>query len=53
MTSPIALTGASGFIGRSLVQRLTEGGHSVRVLLRRPDAELEALGVDSLQGKSR
>lgn len=50
MTSPIALTGASGFIGRSLVQRLTEGGHSVRVLLRRPDAELEALGVDSLQG---
>ena len=50
MTPPIALTGASGFIGRSLVRRLTESGQAVRVLLRRPDAELEALGAELVRG---
>jgi nucleoside-diphosphate-sugar epimerase len=32
----IALTGATGFIGRHLLQELTTRGHRVRVLLRRP-----------------
>jgi UDP-glucose 4-epimerase len=32
----IALTGATGFIGRSLVRALLERGYRVRILLRRP-----------------
>ena len=34
----VALTGATGFIGRYLLRELPKRGHSVRVLLRRPDA---------------
>jgi UDP-glucose 4-epimerase len=37
MTSPlIALTGATGFIGRHLLKELPQRGYRVRVLLRRP-----------------
>ncbi len=32
----IALTGATGFIGRHLLRALSERGYRVRVLLRRP-----------------
>ncbi|ACL55087.1 NAD-dependent epimerase/dehydratase family protein [Methylobacterium nodulans] len=39
MTTPlIALTGATGFIGRHLLRDLTARGYRVRVLLRRPVA---------------
>ena len=34
------VTGAAGFVGRALVGRLLERGHSVRALLRRPTAVL-------------
>ena len=34
MNKLIALTGATGFIGRSIVQKLLEAGYSVRVLIR-------------------
>ena len=36
MTGHVALTGATGFIGRHLLRSLTERGYRVRVLLRRP-----------------
>jgi nucleoside-diphosphate-sugar epimerase len=35
----IAVTGATGFIGRHLVRELPKRGYQVRVLLRRPSAE--------------
>lgn len=38
MTGLIALTGATGFIGRHLLADLTARGYKVRVLLRRPTA---------------
>src|SRR5918911_1376137 len=47
MTGPlVALTGATGFIGRHLLRELPQRGYRVRVLLRRP-AELppEASGA--------
>jgi UDP-glucose 4-epimerase len=36
MTEVIALTGATGFIGRHLLQELPKRGYRIRVLLRRP-----------------
>ena len=48
--APVAVTGASGFIGRALVRRLRDRDVPLRVLLRRPDPELEALGVEVVQG---
>jgi nucleoside-diphosphate-sugar epimerase len=39
----IAVTGASGFIGRSLCARLSGAGHEVRALVRSPSTELAAL----------
>ena len=39
----ILVTGAGGFLGRPLVERLAASGQPVRVLVRRPAAWLEAL----------
>lgn len=39
----IAITGASGLIGRALCESLGSRGHSIRALIRRPDAALAAL----------
>ena len=39
----IAVTGATGFLGRPLVERLTLSGHEVLVLTRRPDAQRDQL----------
>lgn len=36
MTQPILVTGGSGTLGRSVVDRLLAGGHQVRVFSRRP-----------------
>jgi nucleoside-diphosphate-sugar epimerase len=36
VTGHVALTGATGFIGRHLLRSLTDRGYRVRVLLRRP-----------------
>jgi UDP-glucose 4-epimerase len=47
--SLIALTGATGFIGRFLLQELPRRGYHVRVLLRRP-AEMMAQGSSAVIG---
>lgn len=51
----VLLTGASGFIGQSLAERLARGGYRVRALFRRsePPARLQALegkGVELFRG---
>lgn len=46
----VAVTGATGFIGRELVKLLLESGDSVRILSRRPASELHLPdGVSSFQ----
>ncbi len=50
MTARVAVTGASGFIGRAVCAHLVGRGRQVRALLRRPDRDLEALGVEPLRG---
>ncbi len=47
---PYFVTGAGGFVGRELCRRLRARGASVRALLRRPDPELSALGVEVVSG---
>ncbi len=40
------MTGATGFIGRTVRRRLAERGHHVRVALRRPLPPVEAAGLE-------
>jgi nucleoside-diphosphate-sugar epimerase len=47
------VTGAGGFLGRHLVQRLVERGGQVRALVRRPSPGLAVLGVEVVQGDVR
>ena len=47
---PVLVTGAAGFIGRLLVQRLVEEGRAVRVLERRPSDAFDGLGVERVAG---
>lgn len=37
MTLPVAVTGASGFVGRALIEHLIQRGHSVRAIVRTAD----------------
>lgn len=46
---PVAITGITGFVGRTLAQRLLAAGVPVRGLLRRPDAQLPA-AVERISG---
>jgi len=48
----VFLTGASGFVGRHMLQRLLEEGHSVRALVRDPDKarELAQSSVELVSG---
>ena len=50
MVELVAITGASGFIGRALVEALLKRGWRVRALLRRPDPRLQAGGVEAVFG---
>ena len=50
MSQLIALTGATGFIGSSLLQTLTASGLSVRALVRRPGALRAQPGLELIQG---
>ncbi len=47
---PVFITGASGFIGGKLAERLLAEGRKVRVLARRPLPELEARGAEVVPG---
>lgn len=46
----VALTGATGFLGRHLAERLRARGFRVRALARRDDPGLEAMGVELVRG---
>jgi nucleoside-diphosphate-sugar epimerase len=46
----VALTGATGFVGRHLAGRLRARGLRVRALVRRDDPGLDALGVELVCG---
>jgi nucleoside-diphosphate-sugar epimerase len=48
--SPCFVTGASGFIGGKLVERLRAAGRPVRALARRPLPELARLGAEIVRG---
>lgn len=50
MKAPVAVTGASGFVGRAVVRRLVETGWPVRVLVRRCAPDLEHPAVVPVQG---
>ncbi|WP_373486631.1 Gfo/Idh/MocA family oxidoreductase, partial [Blastomonas sp.] len=45
----VLVLGATGFIGRKLIQQLLEKGHTVRAAARGPSLELEELGSDRLE----
>jgi nucleoside-diphosphate-sugar epimerase len=49
MSLLIALTGATGFIGQSLLQEMPRRGYRVRVLLRRP-SDMEVQGSSAVIG---
>ncbi|MDP1579237.1 MAG: NAD-dependent epimerase/dehydratase family protein [Candidatus Didemnitutus sp.] len=50
MSEPVFITGASGFIGGKLAERLLADGRSVRVLARRPLPELARRGAEVVPG---
>ena len=50
MSAPVFITGASGFIGGKIAERLLAEGRRVRVLARRPLPHLEALGAEVIPG---
>lgn len=50
MKGLVAVTGATGFIGRCIVQRLLQDGWRVRALARRSDAGLSDVGVEVVRG---
>ncbi|MEE9231992.1 MAG: NAD-dependent epimerase/dehydratase family protein [Nitrospirales bacterium] len=52
MPPTVALTGASGFIGRTIAQHLCQAGFMVRGLVRPPRStqDLQDLGVELVQG---
>lgn len=50
MTDAVFITGASGFIGGKIAERLLAAGREVRVLARRPLPDLEQLGARVVRG---
>lgn len=49
-SDPVFITGASGFIGGKIAERLLREGRRVRALARRPLPELEKLGAEIIPG---
>lgn len=47
-TGMIALTGATGFVGRHIVDRLIEGGYRVRALVRSPEKAKRVLPNEAI-----
>jgi nucleoside-diphosphate-sugar epimerase len=47
------VTGAGGFLGQYIVEQLVARGERVRALVRRPNAALQALGVECILGDVR
>jgi nucleoside-diphosphate-sugar epimerase len=50
VNDPVFITGASGFIGGQIAERLLAEGRRVRVLARQPLPELEKLGAEVVLG---
>lgn len=50
MSDTVFITGASGFIGGKIAERLLREGRKVRVLARRPLPELAKLGAEVIPG---
>ena len=48
MAEVVAITGATGFIGRTLALHLLENQYKVVALARRPDRALEQLNADAV-----
>ena len=46
----VLITGGGGFLGRAIIKRLIDRGDDVRSLARNFYSDLEALGVDQIQG---
>lgn len=46
----IAITGATGFVGRAVARALLADGSSVRALVRRPDSQLANMPVELIPG---
>ena len=53
MTGPVAVTGATGFLGSALIARLCEDGRRIRLLLRRPPPDLPSGQVMTVDGDVR
>ena len=50
MAAIVALTGASGFLGRTFTKHLLASGWQVRALVRRPAPDLEDMGAILVAG---
>jgi NADH dehydrogenase len=46
----VFITGGSGFVGRAIIQQLLTSGHSVRALIRQPDALFHFSNVETIVG---
>lgn len=50
MTAPVAVTGASGFVGQALVGALLASGHAVRALVHRRALDMDHARLETVRG---